>query len=216
MSKRTVATEPDSAVSPDPVAPVVHAPLATELVAHDEVAADALAVQEARAFLAPYLAKAEAQLPAYREVWAEAAPVVKRAMAENLTTLAARGLPDMALSRFRMVLAWISGLGEDIRRVEARIQASKELSGPLCRRTSWMRAAGQWPMAVQSIRDATLMVNEPAQQKRDKLDALRREHADLIGLAQGLSPTGPPLTAREPIRPESSGSVLAFDPFRTP
>ncbi len=214
MSKRT-APEIVSADVPSP-APVVHEPLATELLAQDEVGLDAAAVAEARAFLRPFLEKAEQQLPAYRAVWQEAQPVVKRANAENLSTLAARGLSDLALRRFAMVRDAIAGLGEDIRRAEARIQASKELTAPWCRRTSWQRAANQWPTAVDNVRAACLMLNEPVTEKWNKLRALQREHADLISLAQGLSPAGPTITAREPIRPEPSGSVLAFNPMKTP
>ncbi len=215
-SRRTEIVTPTPTPAPDPVTPVVPEPTATLRLTQNEAAADAIAVQEALGYLQPFLAKAKEQLPGYRAVWQDAAPVVKAARAENLNLLTAHGLGDHTRGRFEMVLRAIEGLGTDIQRYEDQLNEAAKLTGPKCRRTAWHHAANEWPSAVKNIRDACLMLNEPAEEKGKKLQALRAEHANLISLVPGLLKTSQPLTATESRHDEPLRSELAFDPRKTP
>ncbi len=160
-------------------------PTATELLSVGQAARDATALEDALNYLRPYRATAEATVPAYRTLAAEAGPHVKHGLAENLTDLQERGLPAELAEHFRQELAHCAGIPKVLECFNRGITNMDRLRGEDCHRTPWALAAGTWPAKVCQIRDDFLFVAVPIEGPRRHLDNLIDLYTRIAGWATG-------------------------------
>ncbi len=222
MSKRS----PTVIVTPEP-APMSSAesavaeptPTATAQLAANQAARDAADLAASLAYLDPYRRRAEPNIAPRLALRAEAAPSLKRALAEDLGILAASRVPEHLLREFEQAIRRVS---DDAKAADYGPQALEEmrtLPPAACRKSAWHLAANRWPGRVEEIRDKFLAAANPLEAVRKNLQNLQAVHSRIDTWVQGERARGgcqPPRMATESRRDEPLRSELDFNPFKTP
>lgn len=218
MPKRTPAvTEPTPA--PEPVAAAVSEPTATEQLRHDQAIADAADRAAALAYLESFKRAAEPNLAPRCALRDEAAPVLKRARAEDVGVLSACGCPGHVPRVFEAARAAVAADIQAVEYGERGLRDVGTLSAAECRRTAWHHTAGRWPGKVERIVLDLLAITPPLEHPRRNLDNLKAAHARIDGWVAGYRAQGGslhPVMAQEPVRTEVLRSELGFNPMKTP
>ncbi len=217
MAKRS----PTEIVTPEPT-PLPSAeplPTATAQLAADQAAADAADLAAARAHLETLRPAAEANLGPRRDLRAEAAPNLTRALAEDLGMLLAHRCPSHLLDAFEQARTRVAADAQAVAHGERGLRDLGTLTAADCRRTAWHHAANRWPYKVERIEADFRAIAAPLEQPRRNLADLLAVLARLDGWVTGERARGgclPPRMAQESIPDSPLRTELAFNPLKVP
>ncbi len=229
MSKRsqTEIVTPDvpSPPSADPAGPVVHEstgsePTIAELLAGGDAVRDAAFVRTAKESLGPAIALAKAGIPRYRRYLEEAEGLLQRAKVLDLQRLVGLGCPQQTLLwPLEQFHARVKGIPRAIADAQRGLDAVDTLSPAECRRTTGEASVNQWPPRVEYVRLLLMAAGAGEDRLQTDIGALREYVGRVEGWVRGhLVQHGhtAPTMAKEPLRPEPGGTILAFDAFKVP